>query len=280
MDSIPREAHLYVLIAALAVFFLLLALIRVILLRLAERKLLKANENLAAQLSVTKQDLATSRHESRAWREEMQRQFDAFRATADAHVSGERQRFDGLLHDSRQRETELRASLEAARQMCAELPAAKARILQLEAMTAPAPKPQAPKPQAAKPPADDPPSGEGGDGGAPVITPLPDLGGGGAPAPSGGNGAALPALASPATTSAPTVPRVPPAAPKPPPGPPPAPKLPPPAPAAAEMEQRLRHLEKRNHALRHELHLAKLRGRMKARSARVRKRGLCTAGSA
>lgn len=242
MDSIPPEAQIYALITGLTALFFVVSLVRVILLRITENKLLKANEELSGKLETARLDLAATRKDAAEWRAETQRQFDAFRSASETNLGAERQRFDSLLAESRHREQELRASLEAARQMCAELPAAKARILQLESMLA---APAAPKPS--KPPAapkDDDSPGDG-EGGTAVIVPIPDLGG----APSSGQSLDEPA-------------------------PVPLFKLPP-ASTNPEMEQRLRQLEKQNRSLQNALHLARLKSRAKRRVSAPKKRQPC-----
>ncbi len=117
----------------MAVIFLA-ALIRVWLLRRVEEKLLKTKDKLEAQVIAQQKDLMQVRSDANAWRAEMQRQFDHFRHMASDQLKVEETRFDNLLSKSRQREHELQATLDIARQMCAELPSAKARVMQLESL--------------------------------------------------------------------------------------------------------------------------------------------------
>lgn len=176
MDSIPAESQIYVLVTCLMAVFFLMALIRVILLRITEQKLQQANAHLTAHLTTAQQELALNRKESTAWRDELQRQFDVFRDSSETHIKAERQRYDTLAAESRQREQELRASLEAARQMCVELPSAKARILHLESqLTAAPPAPAPTKSQPKDTPLDD--DDTDSEGGLPVFSPIPDVGG-------------------------------------------------------------------------------------------------------
>jgi hypothetical protein len=117
----------------MAVLFIA-ALIRVWLLRRVEEKLLKNKDKLEAQVISQQKDLMQVRSDSNAWRSEMQRQFDHFRHMASDQLKVEEARFDNLLRKSRDREHELQASLDLTRHMCAELPAAKARVMQLEGL--------------------------------------------------------------------------------------------------------------------------------------------------
>ena len=108
------------------------ALIRVWLLRRAETKLLKNKDTLEKQIVQQQRDLLAVRQDANAWRAEMQRQFDHFRQMASGQLNVEEKRFDDLWQKSLEREHALQTSLDIARQMCAELPAAKARVMQLE----------------------------------------------------------------------------------------------------------------------------------------------------
>jgi hypothetical protein len=72
------------------------------------------------------------RSDANAWRSEMQRQFDQFRHMACDQLKVEETRYDNLMSKSREREQDLQTKLDIARQMCAELPSAKARVMQLE----------------------------------------------------------------------------------------------------------------------------------------------------
>lgn len=253
MDNIPAEAQIYVLVTCLMAVFFIMAMVRVILLRITEQKLQKANEELTSRLNTAQQDLAITRKESALWREEMQRQFDAFRTASESHISAERQRFDTLSSESRQREVELRASLDAARQLCAELPQAKARILQLESqLTAPVARAfTTPAPTPAKDDTDE-------DGGLPVLAPLPDVN-----PPKGG--AVMPFVPS----AEKNVPLFKFSAPIPPPV---SVQMPAPPAAIPEIEQRLKHLEKQNRSLENALHLARQKYRATRRAASGKKR--------
>lgn len=107
-------------------------MIRLWLLRRVEERLLKNKDALEKQVLTQQKDLLAVRTDASAWRAEMQRQFDGFRHMASDQLKVEESRFDNLLVKSREREHALQASLDIARQMCAELPAAKARLMQLE----------------------------------------------------------------------------------------------------------------------------------------------------
>lgn len=134
MKSIPSEVGPYVLASAIMAVIFMAALIRVWLLRRVEEKLLKTKDKLEAQVISQQKDLMQVRSDANAWRAEMQRQFDHFRHMASDQLKVEETRFDNLLSKSRQREHELQATLDIARQMCAELPSAKARVMQLESL--------------------------------------------------------------------------------------------------------------------------------------------------
>lgn len=134
MKSIPAEAVPYTLATVIMAVLFIAALVRVWLLRRVEEKLLKNKDKLEAQVITQQKDLMQVRSDSNSWRSEMQRQFDHFRHMASDQLKVEETRFDNLLGKSRQREHELQASLDLARQMCAELPSAKARVMQLEGL--------------------------------------------------------------------------------------------------------------------------------------------------
>jgi len=117
----------------MAVFFIA-ALVRIWLLRRHEEKLLKKIDSREKQILTLQQDLILYREETNIWRTEMQRQFDLFRSTASQHLDVEQKRFNVLMTKSRDREHQLQTSLDIAKQMCMELPAAKARLMQVESM--------------------------------------------------------------------------------------------------------------------------------------------------
>jgi len=134
VKSIPAEAVPYTLATAIMAVLFIAALVRVWLLRRVEEKLLKTRDKLEAQVLSQQKDLMQVRSDSNAWRMEMQRQFDHFRHMASDQLKVEETRFSGLLTKSREREHELQTTLDLTRQMCAELPAAKARVMQLEGL--------------------------------------------------------------------------------------------------------------------------------------------------
>jgi hypothetical protein len=134
VKTIPSEAGPYILATAIMAVLFVAALIRVWLLRRVEEKLLKNKDKLEAQVIAQQKDLMQVRSDANAWRSEMQRQFDHFRHMASDQLKVEETRFDNLLTKSRDREHELQATLDLTRQMCAELPAAKARVMQLEGL--------------------------------------------------------------------------------------------------------------------------------------------------
>lgn len=115
-----------------AIFFA--AMVRLWLLRRVEESLLKSKAALEKQVLSQQKDLMQVRSDANAWRSEMQRQFDLFRHMASDQLKVEETRFDSLLNKSRDRERDLQAELEIARRLCAELPSAKARVLQLESL--------------------------------------------------------------------------------------------------------------------------------------------------
>lgn len=132
MNSIPLEAQPYAVVIALISSLFFAALVSLWLLRRKEAKLLKNRDALEKQILLQQRELMANRKESSEWRAEMKRQFDIFRAMASDQLGVEEKRFDDLLKNSQQKQLELQASLDMARQMCAELPAAKARVMQLE----------------------------------------------------------------------------------------------------------------------------------------------------
>jgi hypothetical protein len=128
VSAIPPEAHIFVLATVLMAVLFVLALVRVWLLRRAEEKLLKNKAALEKQVVDQHREVLAIRSDSAQWRAEMMREFDAFRAMASDQSKVEERRFEELMKRCEQ----LQTSLDIARQMCAELPAAKARVLQLE----------------------------------------------------------------------------------------------------------------------------------------------------
>lgn len=126
------EVHPFILGTSILAVILIAALIRLWLLRRVEAALLKNRDALERQIVTQQRDLLKVRTESNEWRVEMRRQFDAFRAMASNQLGVEEKRFDDLMKRSEVRQAELQAALDMARHMCAELPAAKARVMQLE----------------------------------------------------------------------------------------------------------------------------------------------------
>jgi len=173
------QHQIYVFATSFMAAFFVAAMVRLWLLRRVEEKLLKNKDALEKQIVLQQKDLMTVRKESNDWRMEMQRQFDLFRHMASDQLGVEEKRFNDLLAKSTRREYELQTALDLAKQMCAELPSAKARVLHLESLLDSSTVPAAP----AAPESD---SGSDGDGGLTVtpVTPMPDLSGGGAPAPA------------------------------------------------------------------------------------------------
>lgn len=179
MASLP-EHQIYVFATSIMAAFFVAAIFRLWLLRREEERLLKNKAALEKQVLSQQKDLMTVKQETNAWRTEMQRQFDIFRHMASDQLSVEEKRFNDLLSKSQQRERELLTHLDLTKQMCAELPDAKARILHLESLLEKALSQPSP-PQGSNP--DD--SDE--DGGLPVpapVSPMPDLSGGDSPAPA------------------------------------------------------------------------------------------------
>ena len=74
------------------------------------------------------------RKDATEWRSEMKRQFDGFRAASSEQLAAEERRYGELFKRSQDRQVELQTALDIARQMCAELPSTKARVLHLEQM--------------------------------------------------------------------------------------------------------------------------------------------------
>ncbi|MBB5040103.1 hypothetical protein [Prosthecobacter dejongeii] len=168
MLSLP-EKQIYILAISFMAAIFVAALVRLWLVRREEERLVKNKDVLEKQIVLQQKDLMTVRQESNAWRTEMQRQFDLFRHMASDQLGVEEKRFNDLLAQSTRREYELQTALALAKDMCIELPSAKARILHLESLLG-----------NPRPPSDN-------DGGLPVtnspVCPLPDLGGGSPDAP-------------------------------------------------------------------------------------------------
>jgi hypothetical protein len=165
----PTELQAYIFATSLMAAFLVAAVVRLWLLRRVEEKLLKNRDDLEKQIISQQKDLHTARQESNAWRTEMQRQFDIFRHMASDQLSVEEKRFNELLATRTRREHELQTALDIAKQMCNDLPAAKARVLHLESLF------------------NAPPTTENHPGGGQpshAVTPMPDLSGDGAAIPS------------------------------------------------------------------------------------------------
>lgn len=121
------------------VALLLFSFVRIILLLRQRRKMMERSERLEKQILDQQKSLLDCRSDANAWRGEMQRQFDAFRADAanriedaDLRTASVTNRLDIATEQHERRIFELQASLDAARRMCAELPTAKARVIELE----------------------------------------------------------------------------------------------------------------------------------------------------
>ncbi len=128
------EATPYVLGTSIMAVLFIAGMVRLWLLRRVEEKLLKNKDALEKQVLTQQKDLQLARSDANAWRSEMQRQFDLYRHLASDQLKVEESRFDNLLVKSREREHALQTTLDITRQMCAELPATKARLMQLEAL--------------------------------------------------------------------------------------------------------------------------------------------------
>lgn len=122
---------------------LLIAFVRIILLLRRNRRADERANRLENQILDQQKDVLAMRADSGAWRGEMQRQFDAFRADASArlassenHAADLQNRLDSATTQHERRNFELQTSLDAARRMCTELPNAKARIIELEKLLA------------------------------------------------------------------------------------------------------------------------------------------------
>jgi len=122
---------------------LLISFVRIFLLLRQRRKLAERMQKLEKQILDQQHSILAIRSDANAWRGEMQRQFDAFRAEsakrideADLRAAGTSNRLEIAAEQHERRVFELQASLDAARRMCAELPAAKARIIELEKLLA------------------------------------------------------------------------------------------------------------------------------------------------
>ena len=122
---------------------LLISFVRIILLLRQRRKEQERTARLEKQILDQQQEVMAIRADSNAWRAEMQRQFDGFRAEASARqgdaehrAADAHRRLDSASENHERRTFELQTSLDAARRMCTELPNAKARIIELEKLLA------------------------------------------------------------------------------------------------------------------------------------------------
>jgi predicted phage gp36 major capsid-like protein len=122
---------------------LLISFIRIILLLRQRRHMEERSEKLEKQILDQQKSILDIRSDANAWRGEMQRQFDAFRAEsakrlddADVRAADSLNRLDIANEQHERRVLELQASLDAAERMCSELPSAKARIIELERLLA------------------------------------------------------------------------------------------------------------------------------------------------
>lgn len=154
------DHQIYVFITSLMTAVAVTVVIRLWLLRREEAKLLRNRQALEKQILQQQSDLLTTRQENQAWRGEMQRQFDIYRHTASSQLDVEQRRFNEFLACSGQRERELQTELALARQMCAALPHAQARVLYLETLVASSPFTSSAAPEPAPAPAPTPPAPE------------------------------------------------------------------------------------------------------------------------
>ncbi|MBV6501244.1 MAG: hypothetical protein CJBNEKGG_03751 [Prosthecobacter sp.] len=134
VNTFHPEAQPFVVLTALIGVFFVAAMVRLWLLRRVEDRLLKNKDALERQVLAQQKELMQVRSDANSWRAEMQRQFDLFRHMASEQLKVEETRFDNLLKQSRERERDLQAELDIARRMGAELPSAKARLMQLEGL--------------------------------------------------------------------------------------------------------------------------------------------------
>jgi hypothetical protein len=125
---------------------LLISFVRIFVLLRQRRKMADREKKLEQQILDQQKTILDIRSDANAWRGEMQRQFDAHRADAsrrlddaELRVAGSHNRLDIATEQHDRRVFELQASLDAARRMCAELPAAQARIIELEKLLASGP---------------------------------------------------------------------------------------------------------------------------------------------
>lgn len=139
------DHQIYVFITSAMTAVAVTVVIRLWLLRREEAKLLRNRQALEKQILQQQNDLLKTRQENQAWRGEMQRQFDLYRHTASTQLDVEQRRFNELLAQSGQREKEWQTELALARQMCAALPHAQARVLYLEALVAQPPATSSPQ---------------------------------------------------------------------------------------------------------------------------------------
>lgn len=132
VPTLSPEAHPFILATSIMAALFVAAMVRLWLLRQAEEGLLKVNSELEMKVAAQHLELTNARAENNQWRAEIQRQFDAFRELTGDQLTAAERRFRDVSARAETRQHELQTELDIARQMCAELPAAKARILYLE----------------------------------------------------------------------------------------------------------------------------------------------------
>ncbi len=139
VNSIPLEAQPFALAAALFGVGAILLAIRLSITSRAHSLLRQSRNDLEIHLLRAQRDLASARDDAAEWRSQLQQQFDTFRAaTAGQLTMGEarferlQKLFDDASKSADKTQLELRTQLDVLRGMCAELPFAKARLLELE----------------------------------------------------------------------------------------------------------------------------------------------------
>jgi hypothetical protein len=106
--------------------------VRLCILQRSEQRLFKELGDSEKQVLRLKRELAQGQQDSGEWRTEAQRQFDLVHQLLKDQISHEAQRIQDVQNKANRREYELLTALDLAKQMCVELPQAKARILYLE----------------------------------------------------------------------------------------------------------------------------------------------------
>ena len=139
VNSIPPEAQSFAIATAVLAVIAIGLAIRLSITSRSFGLLRQSRNDLEVHLLRAQRDLASARDDAAEWRGQVQQQFEAFRSSIAGQLTMAEARFDRLQSQSDgaskaadKAQLELRTQLEVLRGMCAELPYAKTRILELE----------------------------------------------------------------------------------------------------------------------------------------------------